>query len=231
MLAGDSTVAACPATETPMSGWGPHLGAPLNRRLTEAAVRAGEPVRTVAVLNTARGGATTESHRQEGLWAALLAELRPQDVVLLQFGHNDSKAEHLAARTGYTTNLERAGEEVLQRGGRPVLCTPVARRRFVEGRLVDTHGDYPGAVRELAGRRGWPCLDLARSTTELYARLGEEGSRALFTHFGRGEHPLYPDGCADDTHFSFDGAVAVAELVAEELAGLWTAAGWSRPAA
>ncbi|MFC5828345.1 rhamnogalacturonan acetylesterase [Nonomuraea insulae] len=225
LLAGDSTVAACPAHETPMSGWGPHLGAPLNSRLAAAL---GSPAPTVAVLNTAKGGATTESHRDEGLWAALLIELRPADVVLLQFGHNDQKQPHLAARTGYTANLERACDEVLERGGRPVLCTSVARRRFVAGRLEPTHGDHPQAVRDLAGRRGLPCIDLARSTAQLYAGLGEEASRALFTHVEPGHHPLYPDGCADDTHFSFTGAVQVADQVAAELVRLWVEHEWCK---
>ncbi len=220
LLAGDSTVAACPAQETPMSGWGPHLGAPLTARL--AATGDAGPA-GVTVVNTARGGATTESHRAEGLWAALLHELRPGDVVVLQFGHNDQKVEHLGARSGYTENLERACAEVLVAGGHPVLCTPVARRRFVAGRLECTHGDFPQAVRDLAQRLGLPCLDLSRSTAELYRELGEEASRALFTHLAPGEHPLHPDGVADDTHFSTTGAVAVAQQVAAALASCWPA--------
>lgn len=31
---------------------------------------------------------------------------------------------------------------------------------------------------------------------------------------------MYPEGIEDDTHFSVDGAIAVAEIVAEELAPL-----------
>lgn len=228
LLAGDSTVAACPAHETPMSGWGAHLGAPLNARLGAALAELGLPAPTVGVLNTAKGGATTESHRAEGLWDALLTEMRPADVVLLQFGHNDQKHPHLAARDGYTANLERACDEVLERRGRPVLCTPVARRRFVNGRLTSTHGDYPQAVRTLAKLRGLPCIDLAHSTAALYDRLGEDASRALFTHFEPGVHPLFPDGCADDTHFSFTGAVQVADQVASALVRLWLENTWYR---
>lgn len=220
LLAGDSTVAACPAHETPMSGWGPHLGAPLNAALGARAARAGQEPRPVHVLNTAKGGATTESHRDEGLWAALLAELRAGDVVVLQFGHNDQKQEHLGARTGYPELLERACDDVLAAGGRPVLCTPVERRRWVDGLQQRTHGDHPRAVRDLAARRGLPCIDLTTATAALYQRLGEEGSAALFTHLAPGS-PLWPDGCADDTHFSFTGAVQVAELVAAALVARW----------
>ncbi|MFD7135750.1 rhamnogalacturonan acetylesterase [Streptomyces sp. NPDC059894] len=227
LLAGDSTVAVCPAHETPMSGWGPHLGAPLNARLQAAFSSGDRTVATVTVLNTAKGGATLRSHREEGLWAALLHELRAGDVVLLQFGHNDQKDPGLPAREGYTRYLEKAVDEVLAGHAHPVLCTPVSRRRFADGMLQSTHGDYPQAVRDLAHRRGLPLIDLTRSTAELYGRLGEEASRALFTHFAAGEHPLYPDGCADDTHFSFTGAVAVADQVAQALVALWAERSWA----
>ncbi|MET7335551.1 rhamnogalacturonan acetylesterase [Nonomuraea sp. NPDC005650] len=197
LLAGDSTVASCPAWEAPMSGWGAQLGA-----------YAGEPVR-----NLAKGGATTASHRAEGLWAALLREVVPGDLVVIQFGHNDQKDPAIP----YQDNLRAFVEEARGAGATAVLCTPVQRRRFEEERLVPTHGDYPDRVRALAAAEGVPLIDLTVATTALYERLGPDGSKALFTHFEPGEHPLYPDGVADDTHFSFRGADEVAAVVAERL--------------
>ncbi|MBT2227384.1 rhamnogalacturonan acetylesterase [Nonomuraea sp. NEAU-A123] len=197
LLAGDSTVASCPAAEAPMSGWGAQLAA-----------HTGGPVR-----NFAKGGATTASHRAEGLWAALLLEVTPGDVVVIQFGHNDQKEPGLP----YRENLRLFAEEARRAGALPVLCTPVQRRRFDGDRLVPTHGGCPGQVRELAAAEGLPLIDLTVATTELYERLGPEGSKALFTHFAPGEHPLYPDGVADDTHFCFRGADEVAVMVAERL--------------
>ncbi len=203
-----------------MSGWGPHLGAPLNARL-QALAPAGRPVPTVAVLNTAKSGATTRSHREEGLWEALLRELREEDIVLLQFGHNDRNHPDLEADGAFTQLLELAVDDVLAHQAHPVLCTPVAERRFEAGRLTSTLGAYNDAVRALSRRRKVPLIDLASTTAELYTRLGESASRDLFTHFAPGEHPLYPDGCADDTHFSFTGAVAVADQVAAAVVELW----------
>ncbi|MEV4358391.1 rhamnogalacturonan acetylesterase [Nonomuraea sp. NPDC049625] len=197
LLAGDSTVASCPAWEAPMSGWGAQLGA-----------YAGEPVR-----NFAKGGATTASHRAEGLWAALLREVVPGDVVVIQFGHNDQKDPAIP----YQDNLRAFVEEARGAGASAVLCTPVQRRRFGGDRLVPTHGDRPDRVRALAAAEDVPLIDLTAATTELYERLGPDGSRSLFTHFKPGEHPLYPDGVADDTHFSFRGADEVAAIVAERL--------------
>jgi lysophospholipase L1-like esterase len=197
LLAGDSTVASCPAVEAPMSGWGAQLGA-----------YAGRPVR-----NFAKGGATTAGHRAEGLWAALLREIVPGDLVVIQFGHNDQKDPALP----YQDNLRAFVKEARAAGARPVLCTPVQRRRWEGDRLVPTHGDYPERVRALAAAEDVPLIDLTAATTELYERLGPEGSRALFTHFAPGVHPLYPDGIADDTHFCFRGADEVAAIVAARL--------------
>lgn len=211
LLSGDSTVAACPALETPMSGWGSHLGAPLNAYL--AARRATEPV-VVDVVNVAKGGANTASIRGEGLWDALLLLAEPGDVVVIQFGHNDEKIPTLAARGGYLRNLHAMLDECDELGLVPVLCTPVGRRTFEGARYVDSHGDYPDVVRELAAERGVALVDLTAETGRLYEELGPEGSRSLFTQFAPNVHPLYRLGVSDDTHFSLAGATAVADIVA-----------------
>lgn len=202
LLAGDSTVAACPPHEAPMSGWGAHLATHLTGTV---------------VHNFAKGGATTASHRAEGLWDALLWQLRPGDVVVLQFGHNDQKLPELASDGAYRENLARMVGEVRERGGRPVLCTSVQRRLFDGDVLEESHRDYPQAVRDLATAQGVPLIDLAAQTTTLYTNLGAEGSRTLFTQFPPGVHPNYPDGIEDNTHFSSTGANAVAALVANSL--------------
>jgi lysophospholipase L1-like esterase len=43
----------------------------------------------VNVANRARGGRSSRTFITEGLWAQLLAQVKPGDVVLIQFGHND----------------------------------------------------------------------------------------------------------------------------------------------
>jgi lysophospholipase L1-like esterase len=202
LLGGDSTVAACPAHETPMSGWGAHLGAPLNMYLGASLAEAGLPPRVVPVLNTAKGGATTASYRAEGLWDALLAASLPGDTVLLQFGHNDQKEPRtLASREGFSDNLSRFIADARGHGLVPILLTSVERRRFDGDRPVPTHGDYPLATRDVALREGIECFDLTSATRQLHAELGPEESRRLFTQFAPGTHPLYPDGIADDTHW------------------------------
>ena len=210
LLAGDSTVANCPTHEFPMSGWGAHL-APLTYAWG-------------AVHNFAKGGASTESFRREGLWADLLAQARSGDLVLIQFGHNDQKKQHLAARTGYAANLRAMAGDVRAVGAAAVLCTSVERRHFLDASssdvLEESLEDYPEVVRELGPELGVPVLDLNAWTRDLYLRLGQEGSRDLFCHLAPGEHAHWPDGLADDTHFSQQGAALVAGEVARQLGGL-----------
>ncbi|MCF3138059.1 rhamnogalacturonan acetylesterase [Paenarthrobacter sp. AR 02] len=203
LLAGDSTVAACPSYEYPMSGWGAHL--------------APETYWWAAVHNFAKGGATTESFREEGLWTQLLHQTVAGDVVLIQFGHNDQKREHLAARTGYSDNLRRMVAEVRAKGGVPILCTSVERRHFLAGALQATLGEYPAVVRELGSELGLDVIDLNQWTRTLYEELGEEKSKELFFHFAPGAHAHWAGGLEDNTHFHQKGATMIAGYVAEQL--------------
>lgn len=216
VLAGDSTVAPYVATAYPMSGWGAHLGAALTARCAAG----GASASPLHVVDLAKNGATTESHRVEGLWAAVLDAAAHGDLVLLQFGHNDQKHDHLAAWDGYTANLTRMIAELRELGAHPVLCTPVARRHYADGKLLRTHGEHPAAVCALAADLSVPLLDLQARTRGLIEDLGEEPSRRLFTQLSVGQSRLYPDGIEDNTHFSIEGAIAVAEIVAELLAPL-----------
>ena len=216
LLAGDSTVANCPTHEYPMSGWGARL--------------APHTYAWAAVHNFAKGGASTESFRDEGLWGQLLGSTGQGDLVLIQFGHNDQKKPHLAARTGYAANLRTMVGEVRSLGALPVLCTPVERRHFLKVpasgiALEESLEDYPEVVREIGLELALPVLDLNAWTRKLYLQRGPENSRALFCHFGPGEHAYWPDGLTDNTHFSQEGAALVAAEVARQLAALRPAPG------
>lgn len=208
-LVGDSTMADKPdPAHNPERGWGQLLP-----RFLDGGV---------AVRNVAVNGRSTKSFIDEGRWAAVLAELRRGDVVLVQFGHNDEKREDPARytdpHTGYRRNLARFVAEARERGAAVVLLTPIVRRHFDAGHaLVDTHGDYPGVVREVAREMAVPLVDLQRSTAALVAGLGDEGSKRLYVWTASGEYAMYPDGRQDDTHLSVAGATEVARLAAEGL--------------
>ncbi len=207
-LIGDSTVADKPYEKgNPEKGWGQVF--PLY--LQEG----------VRVQNHAVNGRSTKSFRDEGRWDTVLKQLKKGDYVIVEFGHNDAKSEdpkrYAAPETDYRKNLERFITESKAKGAKPVLATPIVRRKFENGELVETHGQYPDVVREVAAQHNVPLLDLHKRTKELVSRYGEERSKALFLHIHPTEYASLPEGRADDTHLSAYGAFRVTDLVAEEM--------------
>ena len=100
----------------------------------------------------------------------------------------------------------------------PILATSVVRRSWDKtGKLKDTHGDYPDAMRAVAAEEKVPLLELQRLTQALEEGLGEEGSKKLHLWIPAGAYVRKPDGWKDDTHYSEYGATRVAELAVQEM--------------
>ena len=72
-------------------------------------------------------------------------------------------------------------------------------------------------MRKLAEEKNVPLCDLKKDSRELYLKLGEEKTAELFVRLKPGEHPDFPDGHDDKTHFNAYGAKTIAGLVAEEM--------------
>ena len=173
----------------------------------------------VVVRNYAKNGRSTRTFISEGLWAALLGQIKAGDYVLIQFGHNDESKEKVDRYTppdDFRKNLVRFIEDVRARKAFPVLLTPLMRRRFdADGRLQDTHGEYPDIVRSVAAEYKTPLIDMHRKSQVLLERYGAEPSRALFLQLKAQENPNYPNGIEDNTHFSPAGAQMMTTLVVE----------------
>ena len=115
-LIGDSTV---DDNQEPFRGWGWAL---------PRFVREG-----VSVRNHALSGRSTRSFLNEGLFAPVQAAMRPGDLLMIQFGHNDEKddpARHTDPQGSYTECLGRYCDAAQAAGALPVLLTPVSRRYF-----------------------------------------------------------------------------------------------------
>ena len=201
-LIGDSTMADKAAGERPETGW----GTPFSERFDGS----------VTVENHARNGRSTRTFLEEGRWQPVVRSLAENDYVFVQFGHNDevpSKEQH-TTEAEFEANLGKFVEETRERGAEPVLLTPIARRHFDgEGDPKDTHRDYSELTRDVARAHGVPLVDADERSRSLLRELGPEGSKSLYNHLSPGEHPNYPRGVADDTHFSEHGARRMAELV------------------
>lgn len=205
-LAGDSTMAPKLAEKRPETGWGEML----QDFFDTTAIR---------VANHARNGRSTRTFIEEGRWKSIVDSLNTGDYVFIQFGHNDEskdKTDRYTPPTDYRSNLQRFVMEVRSKGAKPVLLTPVMRRRFDKnGDVRDSHGEYPDIVREVAREMKVPLIDLHRKTEALLALFGPQASSALFLHLPPRENPNYPNGIQDNTHFSPFGARIVASLAVE----------------
>lgn len=200
-VAGDSTVTD--QVSEPFAGWGQMLPAFFGPR--------------ACVANLAQSGLTLDSFERQRRLAKILAELRPGDFVLVQFGHNDQKdkREGAGAFTTYADGLRRYVEAIRARGGRPVIVTPVGRRRFDHADLVlESLGDFPDAARCVAAEQGVPLIDLNTASKRIYQALGKERSKLAFVH---GTFPGRLGPIEDNSHFSNFGAYEVARCVVEAI--------------
>ncbi len=190
-LLGDSTV--CDQPGEPYASWGQMLP-----RFFKA---------DIAVANYAESGESLRSSLGAKRLAKVASLLRAGDTVLIQFGHNDEKekGEGGGAFTTYKASLKQYVAEVRKQGAQAVLVTPVQRRTFEkDGKMRNSHGDYPEAVRQAAAEERVPLIDLHALSTRLYEALGPEKSGALFKP-------------GDGTHHSNYGAYEVARCVVEGL--------------
>ena len=199
-LAGDSTMANCPNFEKPMAGWGQLF----SEFFTEE----------VRVYNFAKGGASTNTFIELGHLAIILDFIQPDDYLFIQFGHNDQKSYGTEPYTTYTSNLEKYIIGAREKGANPILLTSVHRRNFNEtGELVNSLGDYPKAMIELARKLEVPLINMWEKTEKLYQSLGPEESKKLFVWLEEKEHPNYPNGLQDNTHFCEMGAREIGKHV------------------
>ena len=94
----------------------------------------------------------------------------------------------------------------------------MARRKFDStGKIEGTHDVYSQIVRDVAKEENVILFDMDKKTQQLYQQFGVENSKLLFLQLKPGEHPNYPDGKEDNTHFNELGARLVAQLVLDEI--------------
>lgn len=205
-MIGDSTMANKPLNDNPERGWGQLFPKFFNDK--------------VKIENHALNGRSTKSFINEGRWDSIMVKLKKGDYVFIQFGHNDEKiadtTRYAEPHTTFKKNLEKFVTECRQQGAIPILMTPVVRRHFDDkGNLVDTHGVYPDAVRELAKQMNVLFIDMNKKTEKLVKEYGMEGSKALFLYINPGVYQSLPKGRIDDTHSSELGATKNAQLAVE----------------
>ena len=199
----------------------------------------------IRVDNHAVNGRSSKSFINEGRWDKVLSLIKPGDYVVIQFGHNDEKPKadrHTDPGSTFDYNLAKFVRETREKGGIPVLMNCVVRRNFfvqvpendddeklrtqtfkdgvkmVEGdTLIDTHGLYRVAPRDVAQRMNCHFVDANQITHDLEQGLGTEASKKLHMWYRPGEEPTEPQGKQDNTHYNIYGATVVANLLADAL--------------
>jgi lysophospholipase L1-like esterase len=191
-ILGDSTV--CDQSAEPYASWGQMLPRFLKP--------------DVAVANHAESGETLHSSAGAKRLDKVLSQMKSGDYLLIQYGHNDMKDKTPDAPQSYKAALRQWVQKVRQKGGTPVLITPMNRHRFDGNTVTNSLKEYPDMVREAAKEEGVTLIDLNAMSKTLYEALGSEPSIQLFEHAGDSKK-------FDATHHSPYGAYELAKCVIE----------------
>ena len=173
-LLGDSTV--CDQPTEPYASWGQMLTRFFDDK--------------VSIANNAESGESLRSSLGAKRLDKVLSQMKPGDYLLIQYAHNDEKekGEGVGAFTTFKASLKQFVEVARKKGGIPILITPMHRRTFdAAGKITNSHGDYPEAVRQAAKEENAPLIDLTSISKDLYEALGPKESGALFKE-GDGTH-------------------------------------------
>lgn len=167
----------------------------------------------VAIANHAESGLSLGSFIGSRRLDKIISVIKKGDYVFVEFGHNDAKEKgpNDGAYKSYSERLRVFSEEIKKKGGNLIIITPIARRSFGEdGKMNNTHGDYPDAARKVAKEVDAPLIDLTALSTTLFESLGPEGSKKAFV--------IYPElGLNDKTHFNTYGAYQLAKIIATSI--------------
>ncbi len=164
-----------------------------------------DPTR-IKLMNRALGGRSSRTYYTGGQWEQVLAALKSGDVLMMQFGHNDGSAPDEPTRA--RGSLPGIGDETREidnpitkkhevvhtfgwymdqfvtgtkaKGATPVVCSPIPRKIWKDGKVVRSKDTYAGWAAEVASRQEVPFLDLNELIAKRYEELGPERVESLF---------------------------------------------------
>jgi rhamnogalacturonan acetylesterase len=222
-LIGDSTVRTGSKGNGENGQWG--WGAPIAEFFDRSRIN---------VQNRAWGGTSSRTFQTQGFWDKVLADLKPGDYVMMQFGHNDSSPINDRQRARGT--IKGAGDETQEidnlltgkhevvhtygwyirkfitdakaKGATAIVCSPIPRDNWREGKVARASNDYAKWAAEAAQAQGAFFLDLNAIIADHYDKLGQEHVSGVF--FAPTEH----------THTGAAGAQFNAQCVVEGLKAL-----------
>jgi lysophospholipase L1-like esterase len=191
----------------------------------------------INVVNRAIGGLSSRTYLTGGHWERTLAHIKAGDVVLIQFGHNDSSAinDNSRARgtikgvgdehqeidnllTGqhetvhsYGWYLRRYVADIKARGATAIICSPIPRKAWdASGKIVRSRDGYAGWAEQVARQQQLGFIDLNEQVARQYDAMGRDAVMQLFPQTTPDEH----------THTNWAGAELNARTVVAGLKAL-----------
>jgi lysophospholipase L1-like esterase len=179
----------------------------------------------IHVYNEALGGRSSRSYLAEGLWAKNLARMQPGDFVIIMFGHNDARnsVDHPDRATinaggdetvvvgvdkkaetihTYGWYLRQYVKEARAKGATVILCSPVPRNDWMNGKIERGFDGYAQLAADAAKASGALFIDLNFLAADHYDALGQQQAAKCF---------------ADHQHTTLAGAKINAQSVVEGL--------------
>jgi lysophospholipase L1-like esterase len=167
----------------------------------------------IVVANHAESGETTKSFVGEHRLAKIMTTMKPGDYLFIQFAHNDMKPGAVPLDE-YRKLLTDYIAQTRAKGATPVLVTPMNRRTFDDtGKITNSFGPYPDAVREVAAQQKVALIDLNAMSKTLFETIGPEGTLKAFMHYPVGSFPGQTAAISDNTHFDGYGAYELARCM------------------
>jgi lysophospholipase L1-like esterase len=169
----------------------------------------------VAISNHAASGLSATSFLSQHRLDKILSMMRPGDYVFCEFGHNDQKEKGpgTGAYYNFAFALKTFIDKVRAKDGNVVFVTPTQRRVFENRLIVETHGDYPAAMREVARRETVPVIDLHEMTRTFFEKLGPRESKRAMVYYPANTFPGQDKALEDNTHFNPYGAYEISKMV------------------
>jgi len=160
----------------------------------------------VNIVNRAIGGRSSRTYISEGHWAETLKLVKPGDVILIQFGHNDSGPLDDKDRARGSINgvgdeakevdnpvrhvhetvysfghyMDQYVKEARAKGAIPILCTLIPRKTWKDGHIERQTSTYRGWTMAIAERDHVELIDLNEIIARQYDAMGEAAVEPLF---------------------------------------------------
>jgi len=167
----------------------------------------------VIIINKARGGRSSRTFLNEGLWNEILPQLQKGDFVLIQFGHNDGTRPDVEKFRGslrgtgdetqevskpggaketvhtYGWYLKKYIQETIDKGATPIVFSQIPRNEWPEGKVERVSESFGKWAREAADQPGSFFIDLNELVARKYEEMGKDSIKSFFpgdhTHTNR----------------------------------------------